>query len=68
MAHCVDVILQVTFPIVGQDNTTQFTIPGKVEARIGGENQQAGHIPPPDQVLKGQRGIQSRNANQDIPL
>lgn len=65
VAHCVDVILQVTFPIIGQDNTTQFAITGKVEASISGENQQTGHIPPTNQVLRSQREIQStRNANQ----
>lgn len=69
VAHCVDVILQVTFPIVGQDNSTQFAIAGKVEASVSGENQQTGHIPPANQVLRSQGGIQStRNANHDIPL
>lgn len=69
VAHCVDVVLQVTFAVIGQDNATQFAIAGKVETSIGGENQQTGHIPPTDLVLRSQRGIHStRNANRDIAL
>lgn len=52
MAHCVHIILQVTFSIVGQHNATQFAITSKMEARISGEYQQTGHIPPTNQLLR----------------
>lgn len=55
MAHCVHIILQVTFSIVGQHNATQFAITSKMEARISGEYQQTGHIPPTNQVLRNDK-------------
>lgn len=59
----------MTLPIIGQDNATQFAITSKMEASIGGENQQTGHIPPTNQLLRSQCETQStRDANQDIPL
>lgn len=51
VAHCVHVVLQVTFPVVGQNDAAQLAVAGEVEARIGREHQQTGHIPPADLVL-----------------
>lgn len=57
MAHGVHVVLQVTLPIIGQDNSTQFAVTGEVETSIGGKHQQTSHIPPTDLLLKGQREL-----------
>lgn len=51
MAHGVHVVLQVTPPIVGQDDAAQFAITGKVETSIGGKHQQTSHVPPADLLL-----------------
>lgn len=39
MAHGVHVVLQVTLPIIGQDDAAQFAVARKVEARVRGEDQ-----------------------------
>lgn len=52
MAHGVHVVLQVTPPIVGQDDTSQFAVSSKVETGIGGKHQQTSHVPPADLILK----------------
>lgn len=53
MAHGVHVILQVTLPIIGQDDASQFAIASKVETSISGKHQQPGHVPPADLFLQG---------------
>lgn len=51
MTHCVHVVLQVTLPVVGQDDAAQLAVTSEVEAGIGGEHQQTGHVPPADLLL-----------------
>lgn len=51
VAHAVHVVLQMTPPVVGQDNAAQFAIASKVETSIGGKDEQPSHIPPPDLLL-----------------
>ena len=55
MAHGVHVVLQVTLPIIGQDDAAQFAITSEVETSIGGKHQQASHVPPTDLLLGRQR-------------
>lgn len=51
MAHCIHIVLQVTFSIIGQNDAAQFAIASEVEASIGGEHQQTSHIPPTNLIL-----------------
>lgn len=55
MAHGVHVVLQVTLPIIWQDDAAQFAITGKVETGISGKHQQTSHVPPADLFLERQR-------------
>ena len=60
VAHCVHVVLQVTFPIVGQNYSSQFPVSSKVEASVSGEHQQTGDVPPANVLLgKGGRTIKT---------
>lgn len=52
MAHGVHVVLQVTLPIIGQDDAAQFAITGKVETSISGKHQQTSHVPPANLFLQ----------------
>lgn len=52
MAHGVHVVVQVTLPVVGQDDASQFAVTSKVETSVGGEDEQPSHIPPPDLLLE----------------
>lgn len=51
MAHGVHVVLQVTLPVVGQDDPTQFPVSCEVETRVSGEHQQTGDVPPANLLL-----------------
>lgn len=51
MAHCVHIVLQVTFSIIRQYNASQFAISSKVETGISGEHQQTRNIPPANFLL-----------------
>lgn len=55
VAHGVHVVLQVTLPIVGQDDPAQFPVSSEVEACVCGEHQQTGHVPPADLLLSGKQ-------------
>lgn len=68
MAHCVHVVLQVTFPVVGQNDAAQLAVAGEVEARIGGEHQQTGHVPPADLFLGNEAGNTLTAHNNILPL
>lgn len=61
VAHGVHVVLQVTLPVVGQDDAAQFSVSGEVEPSVGGEHQQAGHVPPADLIL-------GRQTERDLAL
>lgn len=73
MAHGVHVVLQVTLPVVGKDDAAQFAVASKVETGVGGKDEQPGHVPPPDLVLKkrtrrGQQGDRAqREAQRKTP-
>lgn len=51
MTHGVNVVLQMTLSIVGQDDASQFAISCKVETSIGGKHQQTSYVPPADLLL-----------------
>lgn len=55
VAHGVRIVLQVAFPIIGQNNATQLAIASKVEASISGEHQQTSHIPPTNVILRNEK-------------
>lgn len=55
MAHCIHIVLQVTFSIIGQNDATQFAITSKVEASVSGEHQQTSHIPPANLILRNKK-------------
>lgn len=57
MAHGVDVVLEVTLPIIGQDYAAQFAVASEVETGISGKHQQTSHVSPADLLLKGQREL-----------
>lgn len=52
VAHGINVVLQVAFSIIGQNNASQFTVSSKVKAGVSGENQQASHVSPSNLLLK----------------
>lgn len=48
MTHGVHVVLQVTFAIIGEHDAAQFSIPGKMESGVRGEDEEASDVPPAD--------------------
>jgi hypothetical protein len=54
MAHGVHVVLQMTLPIVGQNDAAQLAVSSKVEASISGEHQQTCDVPPANGILQGE--------------
>lgn len=51
MTHSVHVVLQMTLPVVGQDDAAQLAVSSEVETSVGGKHQQASHVPPADLIL-----------------
>lgn len=54
MAHGVHVVLQMTLPIVGQNDAAQLAVSSKVEASVSGEHQQTSDVPPANGLLQGE--------------
>lgn len=55
VAHGVHVVLQVTLPVVGQDDPAQLPVSSEVEAGVGREHEQTGDVPPADLILGSKR-------------
>lgn len=55
MTHGVRVVLQVTFPVIGQNDAAQLAVAGEVEAGVGGEHEQTGYIPPTNVILRDEK-------------
>lgn len=65
MAHGVHVVLQVTLPVIGQDDAAQFAVAGKVETSVGGKHQQTSHVPPADLLLERRRDHPQSSSARD---
>lgn len=52
VAHCVHVVFQVALPIVGKNDSTEFSISGKVETRVRGEHQETSDVSPAYVLLR----------------
>lgn len=65
VAHGVHVVLQVTLPVVGEDDAAQFSVTGEVETSVGGKHQQTSHVPPAD-VFLGRQDAESEDLTLNI--
>lgn len=70
MTHGVHVVLQMTLPIVGEDDAAQFAVSSKVETSIGGEHEQTSHVPPADVFLwrLREKQLKIQKKTQHLPM